>query len=39
MENETFPYMFYANDQDFKSSESKCSYCSKNALYILKLKP
>ncbi|MCH3965589.1 MAG: hypothetical protein LKE46_15280 [Clostridium sp.] len=36
MENETFPYMFYVDNQ---CSKPKCSYCSKDAVYILKLKP
>lgn len=39
VENETFPYMFYSNGQDPGSNEPKCSYCSKTALYTLKLKP
>ncbi|WP_291724254.1 CxxH/CxxC protein [Clostridium sp.] len=36
VENETFPYMFYVDNQ---CSKPKCSYCSKDAVYILKLKP
>jgi CxxH/CxxC protein (TIGR04129 family) len=39
IENETYPNLVYADTSIQEKSNLKCDYCSKNALYVLKLKP